>query len=412
VKAEIISIGTELLLGEITDTNAPYLASQLPPLGIDLYWISTVGDNLERLPEVLRRAWERCDIILTTGGLGPTEADITRQAIAMLVGEEIKIDAILEGEVRELFARRGITMPLSNLNQAVLIPSARALHNMQGTAPGWWVEKAGRVLVAMPGPPHEMQRMWEGEVLPMLQERTGAAIIFSRTLKTLGLAEAVMNERLRTHLQAANPTLGIYVRADGIHLRITAKAETKAEAQDLVARREMEMRQAIGDDYIWGVDSETLPGLVGGLLVSSSLTLATIESCTGGLLASTITDNPGSSSYFKGGLVSYAAEVKAIVGVDRQLLERFGTVSPETADALAQAVRSLMKADIGVGITGVAGPTSIEDKPVGTVYIAVSGPKPRMFYHCLPGNREQIKHRATVTALNELRKALLEETAY
>ncbi|MFC1962505.1 competence/damage-inducible protein A [Chloroflexota bacterium] len=407
MKAEIISIGTELLLGEITDDNAPYLASQLPPLGIDLYWISVAGDNPERLLEVLQRAWQRSDLILTTGGLGPTEADITRQAIATLLGEEMSIDAGIEKEMREFFARRGAKMPLSNLKQATIVPSSRSLHNLLGTAPGWWVEKEGHLLIALPGPPHETRRMWDSEVLPLLRERAGGAVILSRILKTLGLSEAAVNEKVKRHLQAAKPTLGIYVKPDGIHLRITAKAETKAAAQELISRREGELRQALGN-YIWGVDGETLEAIVGRLLLSRGLTLATMESCTGGLLSSTITDTPGSSDYFKGSIVSYTPETKTLSGINRQLIERFGTVSPEAAEAMASATCSLMKADIGVGITGVAGPGTIEDKPVGTVYISISGLKAPLFSARFPGNRTQVKRRATLAALNELRKALLE----
>jgi nicotinamide-nucleotide amidase len=406
MKAEIISIGTELLLGEITDANAPYLASQLPPLGIDLYWISIVGDNQDRLLEVLRQAWERSDLILTTGGLGPTEADITRQTIATLLGEEPVIDTVIEREIRELFIRRGAEMPLSNLKQATLIPSAHALHNLRGTAPGWWVEKDSHLLIALPGPPHEMQRMWEGEALPLLREGAGEAVILSRTLKTFGHSEASLNEKVRPYLQAANPTLGIYTKLDGIHLRITAKAQTEPAAHELIAQREGELRQVIGDS-IWGVDGETLESIVGHLLLSRGLTLATMESCTGGLLASTITDTPGSSNYFKGGIVSYSPEAKIMAGVNSQLIERFGTVSEAVAEAMASSARSFLNADIGVGITGVAGPATLEDKPVGTVYVSISGLTVRSFSARFPGNRERVKRRATVAAMNELRRALL-----
>ena len=224
MKAEIVSVGTELLLGEITDTNASYLASELPALGIDLYWISQVGDNQTRLEEILRRAWQRSDLILTTGGLGPTEDDLTREAIAGMLGERLRVDPDLERDIRELFTQRGIEMPPSNIKQATLIPSAEAIHNFRGTAPGWWVERDGRILVAMPGPPIELEPIWCEEVLPRLQRRCTGGIILSRTLKTFGLSEATVGEMVSPLLSQANPTLAVYAKTDGIHLRLTAKA--------------------------------------------------------------------------------------------------------------------------------------------------------------------------------------------
>lgn len=408
MKAEIVAIGTELLLGEITDANSPYLASQLPPLGIDLYWISIVGDNMGRMLDALRRAWERSDLILTTGGLGPTDGDITRQAIASLLGEEMKVDRALEEELRGLFAQRGIKMPPSNIRQATLIPSAKPLHNIRGTAPGWWVEKEGRLLICMPGPPNETRRMWEGEVLPLLRARVGGEVILSRTLKTAGLSEAAVNELVKPFLGEANPTLAIYAKNDGIQLRIAAKATRTGEAHGLIVGREKELRSRLGD-YVWGVDGQTLEGVVGDLLSSSGLTLAVMESCTGGLLADTLTNVAGSSSYFKGGVVAYTPETKVACGVDRRLIDRFGVVSAEVAEAMASAVRSLLKADVGVGVTGVAGPDPLDNKPVGTVEISIDDAKGSLAVSfCLAGNRVQVKQRATNAALNMIRKRLLE----
>jgi len=215
MRAEIISIGTELLLGEITDTNAPFLAAELPALGIDLYWISQVGDNQARLVKVLKRAWQRSDLILTTGGLGPTEDDITREAIAELLGEKLKPVPALERELREFFARLGREMPLTNLKQATIIPSSEAIPNPSGTAPGWWVEKDSHILIAMPGPPREMQPMWQNRVLPRLRPQIGGVII-SRVIKLFGLPEAQVAEMVAPRLSSANPTLGVYAKADGI----------------------------------------------------------------------------------------------------------------------------------------------------------------------------------------------------
>jgi nicotinamide-nucleotide amidase len=370
MRAELISVGTEILLGEILDTNAQFIASRLPPLGIDLYYMSVVGDNLERLREVIGRAYGRSDLVITTGGLGPTDDDLTREAIAAVVGEEPYIDAALEGQLRALFAARGLSFPERNLKQAWLIPSARPIPNPRGTAPGWWVEKEGRLIVAMPGPPPEMERMWNEEVAPRLRERAGAAVLVSRTLKTIGIGEGHLDEMLGELTRSRNPTIGVYARPDGVHVRIAAKAPDEAAARALIAPLEEEVRARLGG-YIWGADDETLELVVGRLLTARGLTLATMESCTGGLLADTITNVPGSSAYFRAGYVAYDPQVKVALGVGRHLIERHGVVSAEVAADMARAVRLVAGADIGLGITGVAGPDPLEGKPPGTVHIGL-----------------------------------------
>jgi len=413
MKAEIISIGTELLLGEITDTNASYLASQLPPLGIDLLWVTQVGDNLDRLRECLERAWGRSDVVLTTGGLGPTEDDLTREAIAAMLGEELSVDPELERGLREIFARRGFPMPESNVKQATLIPSAQAIPNPSGTAPGWWVEKGReergerKILVAMPGPPSEMRHMWETDVAGRLRELLPGEIILSRTIKTLGMTEAGVAEVVKPLLSSDNPTLAVYAKTDGIQLRLTAKAKTRQEAEEMIAKRETELRSLLSD-IIWGSDEESLEWLVGTLLVEKRLTLATMESCSGGLLANTITDVPGSSKYFKGGLVAYTNEVKISHGVSAALIAQHGAISPEVAGDMARVARERLGADIGVGITGVAGPTEDEGKPIGTVHIAIDdGRETRLALGIYPQLRHMVKRRATYHALFELRRTLV-----
>jgi len=406
MRAEIVSIGTEILLGEITDTNASYLAGQLPKLGIDLYWISQVGDNQKRLVEVLERAWQRSDLILTSGGLGPTEDDITREAIAEMLGEKLVVNTELEQEITEFFTRRGVSMPRSNLKQATLIPSATAIHNLRGTAPGWWVEKSGRIIISLPGPPEELQSIWQTEVLPKLQSRCGESTIFSRTIKTFGLSEAAVGEMVAPLFSSTNPTLAIYAKADGIHLRLTAKAKNQNEAEQITESSEARIRSIMGE-YVWGTDDDRLEVLVGGSLKRQGLTLAVMESCSGGLFSSTITDVPGSSDYFKGGVVAYSNEVKIGHGVAPELISGHGAVSPEVAEAMAAAVRVHLKADIGLSTTGVAGPAELEGKPVGTVYVGIAGDRDRKTVTArYPGSRVRIKHRITVAALFELKKFL------
>jgi nicotinamide-nucleotide amidase len=409
MKAELVSIGTELLLGEILDTNAQYLGARLPALGIDLFYMSKVGDNLGRLSEVIERAWGRSDLVLTTGGLGPTEDDLTREAIAQVLGEEPAVDPDLERALREFFARRGVTMPERNVKQAMLIPSARAIPNPRGTAPGWWVERQGRIIVAMPGPPSEMERMWEKEVAPELERRHPGAVLIARTLKTVWVGEGRIDEIVSPLLKSTNPSIGVYARADGVQLRIAAKATTRDEALRLIEPVETEMRRLLGD-VVWGADDDTLEGVVGTLLEEHGLTLATMESCTGGLLANSITNVPGSSAYFRGGLVSYATEMKIAWGVDAAVIEQHGVISAECAMAMAHAARDRLNADVGVGITGVAGPDPQDGKPPGTVHIGLDSgfEVPQSLSYQFAQGREAVKRRAVTTALTLLRRTLLD----
>ena len=409
MKAEIIAVGTEILLGEIVDTDSQYIAARLPALGIDLFWVTQAGDNLPRVREALERAWQRSDLIFTTGGLGPTEDDLTREAIAAMLGEEMTADPALEQALRDLFARRSRPMPERNVKQATLIPSARAIPNAYGTAPGWWVEREGRVIIAMPGPPGEMRRMWEAEVEPELRRRSQGIVLVSRTLKTSDVTEGLVDELLGDLKHGANPTVSVYSRADGIQVRIAAKAADRHAADALIAPVEAEARRLL-DDAVWGADADTLEGVVGAVLRERGLTLATMESCTGGLLASTITDVPGSSDYFKGGLVSYATEMKLAWGVSGEVVERHGVISAECAREMARVARERLSADVGVGVTGVAGPEEQEGKPVGTIHVALddgSG-EARVVSYQFAQSREMVKRHAVTTALALLRRALIQ----
>jgi len=416
VKAEIISVGTELLLGDIVDTNANYLARRLPALGLDLYFISQVGDNLQRLADAIERALQRSEVVIMTGGLGPTEDDLTREAIAEALGEEMFVDSDAEQRLRQFFAARGFTFPERNVKQAMLIPSATAIPNPRGTAPGWWVEKndqtrpepSRRIVVAMPGPPAEMERMWEVEVAPRLSALTaGEGLIVSRTLKTIGIGEGHVDEMLGDLLKSSNPTIGVYAKPDGVHLRLTAKAGSEDGARAMIRPLEDDVRRILGQ-AVWGADDDSLEGVIGRLLDERGQTLAAMESCTGGLFASTITDAAGSSGYFKGGYVAYTAQLKIALGVSAELIERHGVVSTEVAADMARAAREAAAADYGVGITGVAGPDELEGKPPGTMHIAVhDGREPQAISYTYYQGRPATKRRAVTTALALLRRALL-----
>ena len=415
MKAEIISVGTEILLGEIVDTNASWVAERLPGLGLDLYFKSVVGDNQQRIVETLERALGRSDVVIMTGGLGPTEDDLTRESIAEALGEEPFVDPDMERSLRAFFEGRGVPFPERNVKQAWLVPSASAIFNPRGTAPGWWVEKnraeGDRYVIAMPGVPSEMNRMWEKEVAPRLREISGGDLLVTRILKTAGIGESHIDEQLSPILKTTNPSIGIYAKQDGVHVRIAAKAATEEEARALIAPVEEEARRILGNS-IWGTDRESLEGAIGEMLRERGLTVATMESCTGGLLASAITDVEGSSDYFKGGYVTYATEVKVQYGVDAELIAKHGVISADVAADMARAVRQNLGADYGIGITGIVGETPVEGKPPGTIHIAVhDGVQAQPMSYAFNQGRQGNKRRAVTFALFLLRRALLAREA-
>jgi nicotinamide-nucleotide amidase len=403
MRAEIISIGTELLLGEIVDTNTPYLANQLSSLGIDLYFTSAVGDNAERLAGALNQAWRRSELVITTGGLGPTQDDITRDGIAGLLSEKLEVVPGLKQNLIDFFARRGLEMPPSNIRQATLIPSAVAILNPQGTAPGWWVEKDSRIIVAMPGPPGEMQFMWQNEILPRLQKRTGA-VILSRMIKTFGVSEAKVDELLADLTASSNPTLATYAKLDGIYLRIAAKADKLEAAQEMISKREAGVRAILGD-IIWGVDDETHEGVVGQLLMTKGLSLAVAESFTGGFLTHTLASTPGSERYFKGGLIATSDEVKVALGLDPKLVT--GKANTEVATAMAILARRKLGASIGIGIEGESSPEAVSVMVPGTVFVAIDSEQIKQHQvQSYSGRLYQMRRRAAYYALFDLMKLL------
>ena len=419
MKAEIISIGTELLMGELTDTNATFIASRLPPLGIQLQWVSQVGDNLDMLAEAFSRGLSRSDIVFSSGGLGPTQDDLTREAISKALGEEMVVREDLLAHLKEYFRGRGTEMPATNVKQATLVPSAQSIPNRRGTAPGWWVERptnnSTKMIVAMPGPPSELAGIWEEEVVPRLRQKVRGEVILTRNIKTTGLSEGGLDEMVSQFLGVENPYLGIYAKPDGIHLRIIARAPDEGEARKLIQPVEQGLESIVGP-YIWGYDDETPEEAVGLLLSQKNLTLATMETCTGGLLANSITAVPVGAGYYKGGVVFYdhqSAADNSILEGWAPTIESYGIVSEEAAGAMAQAAKGLLNADVGIGITGVAGPEEIEGKPVGLVHIAIALPirnqedEPvRHFPSRWPPRRSVITRRAASTALIELRRLL------
>ena len=389
-------------MGELVDTNAPYLAAQLPPMGIELQRITQAGDDIDMLVQALQQASQRSDLVLTTGGLGPTDDDLTREAIARLLGEALYVDPPSLDHLQETFRQRGASMPSANVKQANLIPSARSILNVMGTAPGWWVEHGGTIIVAMPGPPAELHRMWEAEVHPQLLHRGPGTVILTRSFKTHGLGESALNELIAPLFHLPDATLGMYAQAQGVQVRVRIRAQNSEEAQRLLSPIEAELRRLLGD-YLWGVDDQVLEEEVGSELRRQGLTLAVMESCTGGLLSHTITQVPGSSHYFKGGVVAYSNEMKIAWGVDPALIRDHGAVSPQGALEMARAARDLMGADLGIGVTGVAGPEELEGNPAGTVHIGLAHRGGTLHIsRRYPSQRALVKQRATTQALIEL----------
>ena len=409
MKAEIMGIGTELLMGELTDTNSSWIASRLPALGIELQWVSIIGDDLPRLTEAFKQGMERSDIIFTTGGLGPTQDDLTREAIAAAFGETPIIQQEVVEDLERYFAARGGPMPQHNIKQANLIPSARFVPNRNGTAPGWWAARDGKIIICMPGPPGENQSMWEEQVEPQLAGLIEDEVTITRNIKTMGMSEGAVDEIVSEFFGVENPYLGIYSKADGIHLRVIARAKDTATAYAMIAPVEKAIHERLGE-YVWGYDDDTPEQAAGKSLMEKGLSVAVMEMCTGGALANSITDNPNSISYFKGGNVAYDGAALRSCGVPGEVMEKHGVVSQETANAMAETVRRNFNADVGIAVTGVPGPGEFEGKPLGLAYICVSnGEKIRGMEMRLPPRRVTIKRRVPNQALIELRR-LVEET--
>lgn len=410
---ELVSTGTELLLGQIVNTNAPFLAARLNELGFSVLYQTTVGDNRERMKDVLQTALGRANIIITSGGLGPTQGDITKEVTAGLLNKAMYLHEPSVGQIKHFFDQRHLCMPDNNLRQAMMPQGARVIENTCGTAPGVIVEQeeTGNLIINLPGPPHELAAMFEHSIVPYLKERFGLqGAIVSKVLRTYGLGESALEERIKTFiLSQSNPTIALLARSGEIHVRITARADSEAAAQQLIDGLEQQIRPLL-NEYIFGINEETLEDSVGKLLLATDLTIALAESCTGGLVSSRITDVPGSSRYLVGSIVCYSNTVKILqIGVPPETIAAKGAVSRETAESMAQGIRNKYNTGLGIGITGIAGPDgATADKPVGLVYIAIDGPAGTVCHeHYFNGKRTDIKHRTALAALNHLRQYLL-----
>jgi nicotinamide-nucleotide amidase len=412
MRCEVVAVGTELLLGQVVDTNSAWLGEQLALAGIDRTHGQTVGDNLERIVDALELALSRADAVIVCGGLGPTQDDITRDAIAAVMGVPLETDDEVADRILERFASRGRRMPANNMRQALVPRGATAIADPQpGTAPGLICPVGDKVAYAVPGVPYELHEIVTGAVLPDLARRAGkVAVIRSRTLRTWGDSESGLAERLAGHMAELDeagpgaPTLAFLASGiEGLKVRITVKADDEDTAARLIEAEDKVVRDLIGD-IVFGVDDETMEHALAARLIARGLTLAVAESLTGGLVASRLVNVAGASDWFRGGVVSYAPEVKfTVLGVPEGPV-----VSSGAAAAMATGVRDLLGADVGLGVTGVAGPDGLEGEPPGTVYMAavVGDAEPVTTRVALPGDRQRVRQFACISLLDMARRLL------
>ncbi|MGC7872475.1 competence/damage-inducible protein A [Desulfosporosinus sp. SYSU MS00001] len=413
MKAEIVATGTELLLGETLNTSAHYLTGKLSSLGIEVDYHTTVGDNSERLEQVLRQAIDRSDLLVTTGGLGPTADDLTKELVAKVLNLEMEFDQSSLNNIKEFFGRRKAPMPSSNEKQAYFPKGSKILPNPIGTAPGAIIEKDGKTVIILPGPPFEMQPMFEHYALPELQRIIGpdSERMNERVLKVFGIGESAIEEVLNDLMHLPKLSMALLAKRAEMHIRLVTRGTeaTSQEALDSLNQTEDEIRKRLGDK-IFGRDQETMIGIVGQTLKKNHLTISTAESCTGGLLGAALTQEPGSSEFYLGGVVSYSNSLKQqLLGVNEKTLQEFGAVSEEAAREMAEGIRRKSGSDLAISATGIAGPDGGSDlKPVGLVYIGFASAekvyaKKFQFY----GERESVRQLTVQAALNEIRQQML-----
>ncbi len=414
MSAEIICIGTELLLGDILNTNCQYLAQELAKLGIPHYYQTVVGDNVERIHQVLDIATKRSSILIFTGGLGPTPDDLTTETIASFFQTPLEEDGLILQDIEHKFASVGRVMSPSNRKQALLPQGATSLPNPTGTAPGIiWQPQNDLTIMTFPGVPSEMHRMWQDTAVPFLKSQGwGNDIIYSEMMRFRGIGESALAEKVAHLFDLDNPTVAPYAGRGEVRLRISAKAADKNQAESLINPIATEIKNIAGLNY-FGSNEDTLASVVGKLLNNKEQTLSVAESCTGGGLGSMLTEVPGSSSYFLGGVIAYANQVKnALLSVNHQDLEKYGAVSNIVAEQMALGIKQRLHTDWGIGITGIAGPDgNTEEKPVGLVFIGLATPENKVFSHEYRfgqrRGRELVRYLSSCSALDLLRRSLL-----
>lgn len=410
LSAEIIAIGSELLAPDRTDTNSLWLTEKLNGIDIEVKLKTIVGDDDERLEEAIRDATRRSKVVITTGGLGPTEDDITRKVAARALGRRLLLDETILADLRQRFLSYGHVMPERNSRQAMVIEGAEVLPNPNGSAPGIFIEHHGVAIVLLPGPPREMRPMFEDHVMPRLTVRAGAVKVVRRMLRVAGFGESALDEKIAPiYTQFANPQTTILFNRTEVEIHLTARGRSEGEAEQLLDQLSVQLEESLGD-AVFSFAGETMEEVVGLKLSVGRYTLAVAESCTGGLISERLTDVAGSSKYFIEGVVAYSNETKTrALGVKAALIREHGAVSKEVAEAMAEGVRKRAKTDFGLSVTGIAGPDGgSEEKPVGLVYIALADDahtKSRKLM--IPGDRQLVRWRASQAALDLLRRRLI-----
>jgi nicotinamide-nucleotide amidase len=406
---EILSVGTELLLGDILNTNSQYLNRRLADLGISVYFNTTVGDNPQRLKKALEIAFSRSDMVIATGGLGPTKDDLTKEVSAEFFGKKLILHEESLNRIKEFFEKRGLPLTEGNIKQAYIIEGSKVIPNDWGTAPGIIYENNGKILILLPGPPREMIPMFETYVVPYLLTLSSETIQ-SKVLRVCGLGESFMEERIKDLIEnQTNPTIAPYAKEGEAILRITAKAKSKEEAEKLIEEVEKEIRKRLGD-FIYGEGDITLEEVVVKLLIEKGITIAVAESCTGGMISARIVNVPGVSKVFKEGIIAYSNESKIKrLNISEETLKKYGAVSKECALEMARNVALISGADIGLSSTGIAGPEGgTFDKPVGLVYLGLYMNGVENYKELkLSGDRNRIRLYTTINALDFLRRHIL-----
>jgi nicotinamide-nucleotide amidase len=409
MRAEILTIGSELTSGATVNTNAAFLARRLAEAGLPCQRQTTVGDGRADLARALREALSRCDLLVTTGGLGPTFDDLTMEVIAEVTQRPLVVVPAVAARVRRFYTKHHRKLQQAALRQALLPKGGTALDNPIGTAPGLWLPLPGRLLVALPGVPSEMRAIMDRSVLPHLRRLGQGQVIETRTLRTVGIVELSIQAALRTIRVPSGIEIGLYPSLRMVDVRLTATGSSARKVRQSLRRVENALRRKLGRT-VYGTDEEALEEVIGALLVRHRKTLAVAESCTGGLVSDRLTNVSGSSRYLRGSVVAYHNDLKrSYLGVPAQILARFGAVSAQTAKAMAQGIRRMAGADIGLSITGIAGPTGgTKQKPVGLVYLALSHGRTTRVQRChFFGDRLSIKMQAAQSALDSLRLSLL-----
>lgn len=408
--AEIICVGTELLLGNIVNTNAAFLSEKLAYLGINCYFQTVVGDNRDRLLSVINTALSRADILIFSGGLGPTEDDLTKETVAEALGKKLIRDKWAEQEIADYFVLRGRIPTDNNWKQADVIEGCEILYNKNGTAPGIFVSEGEKTVILLPGPPLELKSMFTDSVMPKLQQKCGQ-VFYSQTVKIVGSGESSVETQILDMLNTQeNPTIAPYAKTGEVHLRVTARAKDEKEAREKTAPVVEELYRRFGKAVYTTDADETLEMALTKLLIKKKYTMTTAESCTGGMIAARMVNAPGVSAVLKSGFITYANEAKEeLLGVSHDTLEKFGAVSRETAEEMAEGAVKAAHTDAAVAVTGIAGPDGgTKEKPVGLVYIGVNvrGNVEVREYH-FSGSRQKIRESVTAAALTFLREKLL-----